>query len=311
MVERVRKRRFVLWLLALVALGWLAISLRPYAWGTVLSELIQSQNENGLTLAWVDSNSLSRAYRLHLALDGVEAISFGDRTVVHLQDSLQDFRPDEFSWGKYPGVLGIGGCWSHDQRKLVFHVVDHSTAFVTLKILDLDLKKVQTIALSGERRRRVTSQCWSQDDQYVVYETDGDVTVLNVQDDRSHVLAKGLEATWSPDGKWVAFRDGDTYYAIHPDGSGRKKLFHNYWGTAVSGLYWSPNSRIVAYVRELGFLQGGALDAEFNQLRVRRLEDGSDTWLCRDNVPWEGYRWIKNPELAKHRSPLATLGSRN
>jgi hypothetical protein len=79
-------------------------------------------------------------------------------------------------------------------------------------------------------------------------------------------------------------------------------LFHNYWGTAVSGLYWSPDSRIVAYVRELGFLQGGALDAGLNQLRVRRLEDGSDTWLSRENVHWEGYRWITDRELAKHKS---------
>jgi hypothetical protein len=96
------------------------------------------------------------------------------------------------------------------------------------------------------------------------YQTDAAVMVFNVKDDRSHALAQGAEPTWSPDGKWIAFRDGDTYYAIHPDGSGRKKLFHNYWGTAVSGLYWSPDSRIVAYVRELGFLQGGALDAGLN-----------------------------------------------
>jgi hypothetical protein len=302
MARLLLKRRFIPWLLALAGLVWLVIALRPYAGGSVLSELAQSQNEDGLTLAWVDGNSLSRAYHFHTALDGVEAILFEKRTVVHLQDSLKEFRPDGFSWEEYPEVLGIGGCWSHDQRKLVFPVVDHSTATVTLEILDLNSKKVHKIALGADRRRRVTSQCWSQNDDYIVYETDGDVMILNIQDERSDALAKGVEATWSPDGNWVAFRDGDTYYAIHPDGSGRKKLFHNYWGTAVSGLYWSPNSRIVAYVRELGFLQGGALDAEFNQLRARRLEDGSDAWLCRDNVRWEGYRWIKNGELAKHKS---------
>ena len=48
------------------------------------------------------------------------------------------------------------------------------------------------------------------------------------------------------------------------------------------------------------FLQGGAFDAEVNQLRVRRLEDGSETWLCRDSVQLEGYRWITNRELVKH-----------
>jgi hypothetical protein len=148
----------------------------------------------------------------------------------------------------------------------------------------------------------MTSQCWSLDDQTLVYETGASVMVFDVKNNRSDALAKGAEPTWSPDGKWIAFRDGDTYYAIRPDGSGRKKLFHNYRGTAVSGLYWSPDSRIVAYVRELGFLQGGALDAGLNQLRVRRLEDGSDTWLCRENVGVQGYRWITNRELANHKS---------
>jgi WD40-like Beta Propeller Repeat len=301
MADRVRKRKFVPWLLALAALVWLAISLRPYEWGSVLSELIQSQDENGLTLAWVDGNSLSRAYRLHLALDGVEAISFGDRTVVHLQDSLQDFRPDAFSWKEYPRELGIGGCWSHDQKKLATGKA-RSMSSITLEILDLDSKQDHPFGGDADGVRGMTSQCWSLDDQKLVYETGASVMVFDVKSNRSDALAKGVEPTWSPDGKWIAFRDGDTYYAIHPDGSGRKKLFHNYWGSAVSGLYWSPDSRIVAYVRELGFLQGGALDAGLNQLRVRRLKDGSDTWLCRENVGVQGYRWITNRELANHKS---------
>jgi hypothetical protein len=238
-----RKPRFVSWLLAAFGLVWIPQFARipqPSASGSVLSELAESQNESGLTLAWVDENSLSRAYRKHSALDGVEAISFEDRTVVHLQDSLQDFRPDGFSWKEYPAVLGIGGCWSHDQRKLATGKV-RSISRVTLEILDLDTKEFHEIAIKGDQNGQVTSQCWSKDDQNLVYETEADVMVFNVKDDRSHALAKGVESTWSPDGKWIAFRDGDTYYAIHPDGSGRKKLFHNYWGTAVSGLYWSPD----------------------------------------------------------------------
>src|SRR6202042_1753604 len=123
------------------------------------------------------------------------------------------------------------------------------------------------------------SQCWSLDDKRLVYETDGAIRLYDVESDRADAIAKGTDPTWSPDGKWIAFRDRDTYYAIYPDGNGRKKLFHNHWGNAVSALYWSPDSRIVAYIRELGFLQGGTLDAEANQLRVRRLEDGSDDSL--------------------------------
>jgi len=304
MANPLRKFVFVSWLLAVAPIVWiprLAIAPQPPPRGSVRSELIRLQDEKGLTLAWVDSNSLGTAYVTHSAIDSVQAISFKRRTVVQLRDSLEAFHPDGFNYQEYPGLWGIDGCWSHDQKKLATYSVDHSTGTsYALEILDVNSKKVHAIATNGDQRRLVSSQCWSQDDQKLVYETDADVMVFNVADDRSEAVAKGENPTWSPDGEWIAFRDRDTYYAIHPDGSGRKKLFHNNWGDAVSALYWSPDSRIVAYVRELGFLQGGALDAEVNQLRVRRLEDGSEAWLCRDSVQLEGYRWITNRELAKH-----------
>jgi hypothetical protein len=304
MTNSTRKRTFVPWLLAVAApLVWiprLAITPQPSPTGSVRSELIRLQNEKGLTVAWLDSNSLGRVYFTHAGVPDVEAIAFKKRMVVQLQNSLEAFQPSGFDNEEYPGVFAIGGCWSHDQKKLATYSVDHSTGTgYALEILDVNSKKVHAIATNGDQRRLVSSQCWSQDDQKLVYETDADVMVFDVEADRSEAVAKGADPTWSPDGKWIAFRVHDTYYAIHPDGSGRKKLFHNYWGDAVSALYWSPDSRIVAYVRELGFLQGGALDAEVNQLRVRRLEDGSEAWLCRDSVQLEGYRWIMKPELMK------------
>src|SRR6202047_3850602 len=296
MTNSMRTGTFVSWILAvtgpLVLIPRLAIAPQASQGESVRSELIRLHDEKGLTVAWVDSNSLGRAYLTHSAVNSVQAISFKRRIGMQLQDSLQAFRPDGFYDEEYPGVWGIGGCWSHDQRRLAATVFDHSTAGVRLEILDINSKNVHTIAINANQRRFVTSQCWSRDDQKLVYETDADVMVFNVEDDRSETVAKGKDPTWSPDGEWIAFRDRDTYYAIHPDGSGRKKLFHNYWGRAVSALYWSPDSRIVAYVRELGFLQGGALDAEVNQLRVRRLEDGSDDWLCRESVDLAGLRWI-------------------
>jgi len=298
-----RKRTFVSWVLAAVApLVWiprLAIAPQTSSTGSVRAELIRLQDENGLTVAWVDTNSLGTAYLTHSAVTSVQAISFKKRRVVQLQDSLEALRPDGFDSEEGPGHWGISGCWSHDQRKLAAMRVDHSTGGVRLEILEINSKNVHTIAVNGDQRRRVMSQCWSRDDQKLVYETDADVMVFNAEDDRSEPLAKGEDPTWSPDGEWIAFRDRDTYYAIHPDGSGRRKLFHNYWGRAVSALYWSPDSRIVVYVRELGFLQGGAFDAEVNQLRVRRLEDGSEAWLCRDSVQLEGYLWITNRRLVK------------
>lgn len=283
----------------------LAISVRPSSTETVREELIRRQAQTGLTLAWVDNNVLAKSVWMHTPLDsGVRAITFKKRTIVPLNASLEVFRPDGFSSGQYPEVPGLGTCWSHDQTKLVDTMIERPSRRATLEILDLGSKRTHAIAINVDQKEYVTSECWSPDGKRLVYHMDDAVRLYELDNGRSDAIAKGTDPTWSPDGNWIAFRDRETYYAMHPDGSGRKELFHNHWGSAVSGLYWSPDSRIVAYVRELGFLQGGALDAEANQLRVRRLEDGSDDRLCPDNVgAGTNYRWITTSELTSHPQP--------
>lgn len=284
----------------------LANSVRPSSTESVREELIRRQAQTGLTLAWVDNNALGRSILTHTPLgSGVRAIMFKKRTIVPLKGSLEIFRPDGFSFGEYPEVPGLGSCWSHDQTKLVDTMIENPSGRATLEILDLVSKRTHAIAITVDQREYDTSQCWSPDGKQLVYQKDDAVRLYELDNDRSDAIAKGTDPTWSPDGNWIAFRDRETYYAMHADGSGRKELFHNHWGGAVSALYWSPDSQIVAYVRELGFLQGGALDAEVNQLRVRRLDDGSDDRLCPDNVDAAAnYRWITTSEL---RQPWTEL----
>jgi hypothetical protein len=66
----------------------------------------------------------------------------------------------------------------------------------------------------------------------------------------------------------------------------------------MPGLYWSPDSRIVAYVVEKGgFLH---LDAEVYLLKVRRLQDGSDDWVNDDDVGCcESIQWVTSKELIR------------
>jgi WD40-like Beta Propeller Repeat len=281
----------------------LVSSVQPVANESVHDELVRLQEQDGLTLAWTDSRALLISYRgLANADDPFRAILFRRRMVIPLKDSLPALQPTGFKFSDIPRLATIDLCWSHDQTKLAATMFHPDGA--SLGIIDLRTKATQTFDSQAGQVMHFTSQCWSPDDKQVAYEVERSVKVYTLGADSSsvRVLAEGTDVTWSPDGNWISFRDHNTYYAIHPDGSGRKKLFEK--TSAVSALYWSPDSRIVAYVRERGFLQGGALDAEVNQLRVRRLEDGSEDRLCPDSVDWyANYQWVKSPAFVKNSEP--------
>ncbi len=267
------------------------ISTQPPASESVREELSRLQGSGGLTFAWVAETGA------RWSAEKVEGVNFQKRQVVPISGALGDFRPENDGQSR-PQVQAIGKCWSHDQTKLAATFLESSTGKVSVQILGRQSQKMRAIAVNVSQAPFMTSQCWSEDDTKLVYAMDGAVRVYNLANDRADAIAKGSDPTWSPDGQWIAFRDGDNFYAVHPDGTGQRKVFRNHWGRAVSALYWSPDARIVAYVRELGFLQGGALDAEVNQLRARRLSDGSDESLCDDSVDWyANYRWIDSAEL--------------
>jgi hypothetical protein len=250
------------------------------------SELIQLQSQIGLSFAWMH--------------DGVKAVSFKKRAVIPVEGFLDVFRPDGFSFREYPQVMAIDLCWSHDQSKLAATMLDNAPN-ASLVILELRSKRTRVVVGRVSQTPHLTSQCWSPDDKQLVFETDGSVRVYDMESAKTTVLAAGmnptwiLSPTWSSDGNQIAFRDFDTYYSIQPSGVNRKKLFTQ--KGACSGLYWSPDSRIVAYVEELGVLQGGALDAEVNQLRMRRLEDSSDDWMANGVDCISNYKWLTNKAL--------------
>ena len=299
MGKPIRKRRSFTWVWILFgSVSWIvlafATTVRPSSRESVREELIRRQAQTGLTFAWVDNNTRSAFSMTGSAIaSGVRAVWFKRHAVISLEDSLKAFRPDGFSFGSIPRLATGDMCWSHDQSKLAATLLD--PPYGRLGIFDLPSKATLTIEAQVKMIPHVTSQCWSPDDKHIAYENDGSVKLFEIGNASIRVLAKGTDVTWSPDGDWIAFRDGATYYAIHPDGRGRKRLFH--CRGAASALYWAPGSRIVAYVKVLGFLQTGPA-VEANRLRVRRLVDGSDDQLCPEDVWWyANYHWTTSNEL--------------
>lgn len=210
-------------------------------------------------------------------------------------------RTDGSGFREYAGlVYPFGFCWSHDKSKLALAVSDRRESDCpehNLGILDLSSGQIRDVA---EMNNWTTSQCWSPDDKRMVYTEDKvggvqNVLLFDMERGKSSFIAKGSKATWSPDGNWIAFLDhDDTYYVIRPDGSGKRMLFKTTVGD--SELWWSPDSRFVAYVSARSFLERSPIQQfiELSRLRVRRLDDGSEDWflnLSTEDANW--FQWVR------------------
>jgi len=206
----------------------------------------------------------------------------------------------------YPCLLdGSDFCWSPDNSKLVLRAFDNRVDPCNRTLQVLDLKTGLTEKVDSNDDIHVTSQCWSPNGKHFVYTSRhfNNREIRRYDEDQKTSVpleGEGWGATWSPDGKWISFFVGDgeyaaggTYYIISPSGEGeRKTLFHQEY--AIAPLWWSPDSRFVAYVTWAGLLERFTMGPRYipsvfddlmnldlgngpKRLRVRRLDDNSDT----------------------------------
>jgi WD40 repeat protein len=220
--------------------------------------------------------------------------------------SLAIVRHDDSGTQEFPNLTALGICWSYDKSHLAISVqvpaMQYEPIHTNLILLNVATKEVQQVSDGGN----VTSQCWSPDGKRIVYEANDSINVYDVDKKGARVLARGKFPTWSSDGQWLAFLDNDTYYAITPSGEGRKVLFKK--KKAMSGLWWSPNSKIVAFLSQNSTFEGPlTLDIELVRLRVRRLADGSEDWVAQDSAAYlPSYQWVTSPQLIQEVESGAT-----
>jgi Tol biopolymer transport system component len=281
----------------------------------VRAQLSRLQKETGLTIAKFDNYAVGtirfsdRSYLpepmlplkgpitpasispsgKQIALDTSSGPGFHGHSLAVVKRNGSDRR-------EFPRISAIEGmCWSPEETKIA------TANRATLAILSLDSGSIDDV----DDRSRVMSQCWSPDGKQMVYWVDDadDIRLYNVDENRTRSIAKGTQPTWSPDGKWIAFLDldKDAYFTVSPSGGTPNPLFEA--EGARSGLWWSPDSSVVAYLTREPLLSGLPwIDVDTARLRVRRLSDGSDDWVgdvvYHNNV---NYEWITSPGLmAEH-----------
>jgi WD40-like Beta Propeller Repeat len=293
---------------------------------SVRAELIRLQEQAGLTLAAYDSENLdvtvfadrsivhtgshfSKGARLGaISQDGTEVGGSFDR----LSSMFGTSRLDDTDRLDFPTVFGpYSSCWNYDKSKIALSIKNSVGPFHSaLRILDVASKTTRDIDSSAFIY--LTPQCWSPDGTRITYETqeplhrkkngtgeivNPTVKIYDFARSNSQALARGSDPSWSPDGKWIAFYDHNTYYSIAPSGDKRKVLFQK--TDPYSGLIWSPDSRIVAYLSLNGLFERPIImDVEPVRLRVRRLSDNSEDWLAQlFSTNLLSFQWLENKDL--------------
>jgi TolB protein len=139
------------------------------------------------------------------------------------------------------------GAWSPEGKRLAFDGRFYKTLF------DFDIGIVRA---DGSGVRRVTSgperdvmASWSPDARWLAFSrvrNEGDmpdVWLVRPSGRDAHRLVQGGAPSWSPSGRWIAFEAPGGIWAVHPDGSGRRKIVSG----GVGAPKWSPDGRRMAY----------------------------------------------------------------
>jgi TolB protein len=139
------------------------------------------------------------------------------------------------------------GAWSPDGRRLAFD----GRFYETLSDFDIGV-----MSADGSGVRRVTRgpardvmAAWSPDGRWLAFSrwrTEGaqpEVWLVRPNGRDAHRLVQGSAPAWSPSGRWIAFDGPRGVWAVHPDGSARRRVIAG----NVRSLKWSPDGRRIAY----------------------------------------------------------------
>lgn len=265
--------------LALVRVRGDLVDLVPF--GSALRHCVRG--ETGVILTGISSDGLKvilMDYQLNLTINRI------DGEILMATSAL-----------KFPNMQS----WlSPNGKRLLFLALGNSSSS-GLYIADLTSNRVEFLERElpppGLSYGLSNSAGWSRDGASVVYSHEGQIIKLDLASGNKSTLAKGTHPSWSPDGKWIAYREFGKARLMAADGSFQKDILpgHQIFGY----LHWSPDSEYLMFGENYqpDLFEAFERFGSSSRLSVYRIRDSATApvyWFGLKGGSDSGFGWIYN-----------------
>jgi hypothetical protein len=136
---------------------------------------------------------------------------------------------------------------------------------------------------------------WSPDARSIVYSKQGRLYICDVQTKTTRLIADGWDPSWSPNGKFIAYRSGDHALVLYELGGDKSQTLTH--GIDVEGFpRWSPDSAMVMFTRvDMGRAALNPFTHDGTDFVALRIRDGSSTvaFAPHNGVDNRRYFWVR------------------
>lgn len=253
------------------------------------------RNPRDISTAWVSTDARAVAWAI-FRLPGSEFQACPQPVVVEMLDRSA-------KWQLPGNIVNVGAmAVSADGKRVAFDGTykpegtgfratskNRSSWIKGLQYIDSQTNEMTMVLPLPDDGDRPTSISFSPDGRQFVYDYKNRIFLYDTRSRSSRSVAEGASPTWSPNGKWIAFRSrNDELATVDAKTFESKALIgHRKIRTTVR---WSPDSRYAALTEPLGLRHSA-------QMVVERIDDHATTVVYlfeSDGIDDFGFYWISN-----------------
>jgi hypothetical protein len=281
-------------------------------WIYVLSldgQIHSQRNPRDISTAWFSTDARAVAWAI-FRLPGNEFSACPQPVIVEMLDRTA-------RWQLPGNIVNVGAmAVSGDGKRVAFDGIykpegsgfratsqNRSRWLKGLQYIDSQANEMRMILSTPDEEDRPTSISFSPDGRQLVYDNRNRIFLYDIKSRSSRSVAEGASPTWSPNGKWIAFRSkDDELVTVDAKTFETKALLRR--REIRDTVRWSPDSRYVALTEPSGFGHSA-------QMVVERIDDHATAVIYvfeSDGISDRGFYWITNYDnLSRIVSAMPTI----